>query len=102
MLLMHFAHLFASQIAQISRHEFCSSFQVSAIFSRGIEENVIICMHPVPALNPIPCNKGPEGICPEARQGCTYDLFNSGGRLAGVYVVGMTNNFLRTGEFWMF
>jgi len=53
-------------------------------------------MHPVPALNPLPCNKGPEGICPEARQGCTYDLFNSGGRLAGVYVVGMTNNFLRT------
>ena len=45
---------------------------------------------------PPPCNKGPEGICPEARQGCTYDLFNSGGRLAGVYVVGMTNNFLRT------
>lgn len=87
--------------AQVSKNVLWNTMSAGVYVEDGnemnnsIEENVIICMHPVPALNPLPCNKGPEGICPEARQGCTYDLFNSGGRLAGVYVVGMTNNFLR-------
>ncbi|CAE7214444.1 unnamed protein product [Symbiodinium pilosum] len=59
------------------------------------QENVVICMHEVPPLNPLPCNKGDTGICPEARQGCTYDMFNQGGRLGGFFVIGMTNNFVR-------
>jgi len=59
------------------------------------EENVLICMHQVPPVNPLPCNKGDTGICPEARRGCTYDMFNQGGRLGGFFVIGMTNDFIR-------
>ncbi|CAE7289499.1 PKHD1L1 [Symbiodinium sp. CCMP2592] len=59
------------------------------------EENILICMHQVPPINPLPCNKGDTGICPEARRGCTYDMFNQGGRLGGFFVIGMTNDFIR-------